>query len=199
MLSICIITNKQNQDLQRAIDSVYGLGEIVVVDTKGGAPQIYLPNYYAYPWHDDFAAARNYALDKARGDIILSLDADEWVDEDGRRILGQISKQPPRAYFTHLIDDGEYKLDQVKIFPKHSDVRYIGRVHEQILPSITQAGIPVWHSNINIYHDGYSDPEVLNQKHQRNLRISSNWLSEEPHNPWAAHWYSYIRGWDYSL
>lgn len=31
------------------------------------------------------------------------------------------------------------------------------------------------------------------QKRQRNLRISNNWLREEPDNPWANFWYNYIR------
>lgn len=88
---------------------------------------------------------------------------------------------------------GQYTLDQVKIFPNRSTIRYVGRIHEQIAPSIAKLGIPFFHSGINVYHDGYVKPEELQVKRQRNLRIVQNWLREEPQNPWANFWYNYIR------
>jgi hypothetical protein len=47
MFSICIITAKQDQRLKRAIDSVSGLGEMIVVDTYStrnrGSKLLYIP------------------------------------------------------------------------------------------------------------------------------------------------------------
>jgi len=101
---------------------------------------------------------------------------------------------PDRAFFSRLIDNGKYILDQVKIFPNRTDMRYIGRVHEQIAPSIINAGVPIVYSGINIYHDGYVDMNELKEKQERNLRISHKWLVEEPDDAWAQYWYRYIRG-----
>ena len=194
MISTCIITARIDKKLQRAINSVDGLGEVVVVDTQGELSQIYFHGYYTYPWNDDFSKARNFALEKAKGKIIFSLDADEWIDRDGYRRLQAIDYEPGnKAYYTRLIDNGKYALDQVKIFPNSSNIRYIGRIHEQIAPSIAKLGIPIINSRINIYHDGYVNAEELRLKQQRNLRISNNWLKEEPNNPWANFWYNYIR------
>lgn len=194
MVSTCIITAKIDKKLQRAVNSVAGLGEVIVVDTQGEPPQIYFHGYYTYPWNDDFSRARNFALEKAKGKIIFSLDADEWIDRDGYRRLLAIDHEPAsKAYYTRLIDNGKYALDQVKIFPNSSNIRYIGRIHEQVAPSIAKLGIPLVHSGINVYHDGYVKPEELVLKRQRNLRISNNWLREEPNNPWANFWYNYIR------
>ena len=65
------------------------------------------------------------------------------------------------------------------------------------------AKIPILLSGINIYHDGYADPEELRLKRLRNRRgamlrglprkITSDWLREEPDNPWADYWYNFIR------
>ena len=190
-----------NEKLCRAIDSVAGAGEVIVVDTYGIPSEIYLPFcganivYYTYPWRDNFAAARNFAIEKATENFILSLDSDEWLDEEGRRILCAIGKGiPDRAFFSRLIDNGKYILDQVKIFPNRTDMRYIGRIHEQIVPSIIKSGIPIVTSGINIYHDGYVDRNELQKKQERNLRISHKWLVEEPNSAWAQYWYWYIRG-----
>jgi glycosyltransferase involved in cell wall biosynthesis len=191
-----------NDKLCRAIDSVADAGEVIVVDTSYGTPsEVYLPlcgrnvSYYTYPWRDNFAATRNFAIEKAKGLFIFSLDSDEWLDEEGRRILCAIGNTPPdRAFLSHLIDNGKYILDQVKIFPNRAGVRYIGRIHEQIVPSIINLGIPIVYTGINIYHDGYVEGKELQQKQDRNLRISHRWLVEEPANPWAQHWYRYIRG-----
>lgn len=194
MISTCIITSKIDLKLQRAINSVAGLGEVVVVDTQGELPQVYLHGYYTYPWNDDFSKARNFALEKAKGKIIFSLDADEWIDRDGYHRLQAIDNEPAnRAYYTRLIDNGKYALDQMKIFPNHSKIRYVGRIHEQIAPSIAKLSIPFFHSGINVYHDGYVNAEELSLKRQRNLRISHDWFREEPDNPWANFWYNYIR------
>lgn len=194
MVSTCIITAKIDKKLKRAINSVAGLGEVIVVDTQGELPQIYFHGYYTYPWNDDFSKARNFALEKAKGKIIFSLDADEWIDRDGyRRLLAIDHELASKAYYTRLIDNGKYALDQVKIFPNRSNIRYVGRIHEQIAPSITRLGIPLVHSSINVYHDGYVSLEELQLKRQRNLRISNDWLKEEPDNPCANFWYNYIR------
>lgn len=194
MVSTCIISARIDKKLQRAINSVDGLGEVIVVDTQGESPQIYFHGYYTYPWNDDFSKARNFALEKAQGKFIFSLDADEWIDRDGYRRLQAIDNEPAnKAYYVRLIDNGKYALDQVKIFPNRSDIRYIGRIHEQIAPSVAKLGLPFFHSGINVYHDGYVNPEELRLKRQRNLRISLQWLREEPNNPWANFWYNYIR------
>ena len=118
MVSTCIITDKIGDKLLRAVQSVEGLGETVIVGTRGIPPEIYIPQsafsqlvYYDYPWRDDFSAARNFALEKAKFPLIFSLDSDEWIDEGGRRALFAISNSnPDTAYLTNLIDCRPFPL-----------------------------------------------------------------------------------------
>ncbi len=83
--------------------------------------------------------------------------------------------------------------DHIRLFPIRDDVRWTYRVHEQILPAIAAAGIPVRWTEIEIAHLGYLDAGRCDYKLERNLRILKAELREKPGNPlvlfnigWAA-------------
>lgn len=40
---------------------------------------------YHYEWQNDFAAAKNYALNQAQGEWIIFLDADEYLSNEARQ------------------------------------------------------------------------------------------------------------------
>ena len=43
---------------------------------------------FRFSWIDDFAAAKNYAIEQAEGDWIALLDADEYMTEqDGEKLV----------------------------------------------------------------------------------------------------------------
>src|SRR5579864_8654667 len=90
-LSIVIITFNEEANLARTLESVKplvadGKGEIIVVDSgstdhtveiaKSFGAKVFIEEWKGY------AAQKNSALDKATGDWILSLDADEEVDAE---------------------------------------------------------------------------------------------------------------------
>ena len=82
-LSLCLIARDEEALLPGCLASVQGVvAEIVVVDTGSAdaTPRIAREAgalLVEHPWADDFAAARNAALDAATGDWVLVLDADE--------------------------------------------------------------------------------------------------------------------------
>jgi glycosyltransferase involved in cell wall biosynthesis len=88
-LSVVIITYNEEANIGRALASVQplvsdGKGEVIVVDsgsTDGTVKiaQSYGAKVFVEEWKG-FAAQKNSAIDKAIGDWILSLDADEEVD-----------------------------------------------------------------------------------------------------------------------
>src|ERR1039458_9817600 len=87
-ISLCMMVRNEERNLPRCLDSVRGLvRESIVVDTGStdATPRI-AASYGAQvvPFDFtivDFAAARNCALERARGRWILVLDADETLDK----------------------------------------------------------------------------------------------------------------------
>ena len=83
-LSIVIITLNEEANLARTLQSVAWADEIVIVDsgstdrTREIAASFHA-SFYVEPWKG-FAAQKNSALAKAKGDWVLSLDADEEVE-----------------------------------------------------------------------------------------------------------------------
>ena len=78
-----MIVRDEEEVLGRCLDSVRNLvDEIIIVDT-GSADRTkevaaaYTDQIYDFVWIDDFAAARNYALEKGRMRYLLWLDADD--------------------------------------------------------------------------------------------------------------------------
>src|SRR5580658_6649080 len=89
-LSFCMIVKNEERNLPRCLDSVRGLAEeYIVVDTGSTDATASIAARYGaevIPFDFtivDFAAARNHAIERARGRWILMLDADETLDQSG--------------------------------------------------------------------------------------------------------------------
>ena len=88
-LSVVIITYNEEANIGRTLASVKplvanGAGEIIVVDSGSSdrtveIAQSFGAKVFVEPWKG-FAAQKNSAIDKATGDWILSLDADEELE-----------------------------------------------------------------------------------------------------------------------
>jgi glycosyltransferase involved in cell wall biosynthesis len=95
-LSVVIITHNEEANLARTLESVQplvadGKGEIIVIDSgstdrtveiaKSFGAKVFVEEWKGY------AGQKNSAIDKANGDWILSLDADEEVDSELQHAL----------------------------------------------------------------------------------------------------------------
>jgi glycosyltransferase involved in cell wall biosynthesis len=98
-LSIVIITHNEEANLPRTLESVKplvadGKGEIIVVDSGSTDRTVEIAKTYgAKVFSEDwkgYAAQKNSAIDKAMGDWILSLDADEELSGELGRELAHI-------------------------------------------------------------------------------------------------------------
>jgi len=88
-LSVCIITLNEEPNIGRTLKSVQplvadGQGEIIVVDSGSTDKTVEIAKSYGAkvftePWKG-FAAQKNSDLEKAQGEWILSLDADEELE-----------------------------------------------------------------------------------------------------------------------
>jgi glycosyltransferase involved in cell wall biosynthesis len=98
ILSVVVITHNEESNLARTLASLQplladGKGEIVVVDSGSTDRTVEIAKSYgAKVFVEDwkgYAAQKNSAIERASGDWILSLDADEEVEPD---LLSDISR-----------------------------------------------------------------------------------------------------------
>jgi len=124
LLSVVLITHNEEANLARTLASVQplvsdGKGEIIIVDSGSTDRTVEIAKSFgAKVFVEDwkgFAAQKNSAIDKAQGDWILSLDADEEMEPS---LLNELigppqgenpSQRPRESYLTmqHLARQGD--------------------------------------------------------------------------------------------
>jgi glycosyltransferase involved in cell wall biosynthesis/tetratricopeptide (TPR) repeat protein len=201
-VSLTIIARDEQNNLPRCLKSVAGLfDEVVVVDTGSADRTVEIASSFGarvfdFVWVDDFSAARNAALARAEGDYAFWLDADDVVDapqgERLRALLARLRACDQVAYVVRCACDpgedgtgGETVVDHIRLFPLRDDVRWTYRVHEQILPALRRAGIPVQWSDVIVRHTGYTDTALRARKLERDSKILHQELAERPDDPFV--------------
>lgn len=202
-LSLCMIVKNEEANLSRCLESVRGIAdEIIIVDTGSTDRTVEIAREYgakivSHRWEDDFAAARNVSLSHATSDWILVLDADEALAEEDRgRLRALLRDNGPTAYLLNIVspvDDRRSSHAVINAFPRlfrnRPEIRFEGRVHEQMSPSIARMGGTVMPSDIRAHHRGYHGRWVdLPAKRQRNIRLLRSQLSDRPEDP-SAHFH----------
>lgn len=200
LLSACMIVRDEARDLPRCLRSLQGVtDEIVVVDTgsRDGTPGIARAagaRVIERAWSDDFAVARNVSLDLARGAWALVIDADEALEVDAtalRALLAQTTAGALRVVQRNLQPAGgllawrdDVIVRLVRNVPEH---RFEGRIHEQIGPSVRQAGAEIGRSSAVLVHHGYvADRAQGSPRTARNLALLEAMAAQEPQDPYLA-------------
>jgi len=134
-----------------------------------------------FAWCDDFAAARNAALDHSEGDWTLILDADEWI-EAGAEALGPQALPAGEGGFlgdvkvASRIDmagvEGVGQTWIPRVLPR--GVRYEGRIHEQPVSMLPRRRLA-----LTLGHDGYL-PDNLARKGDRNEVLLKQAIESSP-------------------
>lgn len=97
-LSIVLATHNEEQNLNRCLESIKDIAdEIVIADESSTdkTPEIakkHQARLISVPHHENFHITKNIAIDAARGEWILQLDADEVVSSElAKEIASKIS------------------------------------------------------------------------------------------------------------
>lgn len=204
-LSLCMIVRDNARTLPACLESIRPwVDEMVIVDTGSmdETPLIvedYGGRLFHFPWCDDFSAARNESLKHARGRWIFWMDSDDVIPPECGRGMRElvIGRDPDPSVLGFVMqvhcpgggEDGDADVtavDHVKLFRNRPDLRFDGRIHEQILPAIRRAGGDVAWTDFYVVHAG-SDQSAEGQerKRVRDLRILSQELTERPDHPFT--------------
>jgi len=185
-VSLCQIVRNEAHQLADCLAPVTALfDEVVVVHTgsSDGTQDVarrFTPHVHSFPWCDDFAAARNASLAQARGEWIFWLDADDRLTPENvgrlRMLLDRLGTQPQ----IYLMDttcsltyasEGSRVISHARLFRRHPDLRWQGRVHEQLRPAPATLGYETIWSDVQIDHVGYQDAALRQRKLQRDIRL----------------------------
>ena len=183
-LSLAMIVKNEARCLARCLSSVQSLvQEIIIVDTGSTDDTKHIACRYNaiihdFAWINDFSAARNFALEKATGDWILVLDADEYASEpllhsislfiQGDKAVGRLKivsdfRRNDRLFRSHGFVS--------RLFPR--GVRFEGAIHEQLVSTLPKLNL-----RGELWHDGYLETA----KTDRNILLLSNELEKMPDN-----------------
>ncbi|MFI4954558.1 MAG: glycosyltransferase [Gammaproteobacteria bacterium] len=198
-VSLIMIVRNEEHNLPICLESVRGLfEEIVIVDTGSTdrtkkIAQQFGAKIIDFIWVDDFAAARNVSLANATGDYVFWMDADDVFDPPERNKLESLLKilrsNQKNAYVVRCASDpdrinnsGHIVVDHIRLFPRMDNIRWVYKVHEQILPALNAAHIPILWTDITVRHTGYVNASAKAMKRQRDLNILLKELDSCPND-----------------
>ena len=86
--------------------------------------------------------------------------------------------------------DGGHLLavDHPRLFPLRDDIRWDYRIHEQIIPALHRAKIPMVWTDIVVRHTGYADPAVHQRKRERDLKLLMKEHADGPNDPFVLYY-----------
>ena len=185
-IALVMIVRDESRCLARCLASArQWVDEMVVLDTGSvdATPDIARSagaRVERFEWRDDFAAARNAALDSCNADWQIVLDADEWITAGGESLaalrhetaafVGQINVASLFDASTGRIEEAPSWLP--RLLPR--GVRYAGRVHEQPVSDLPRRRLA-----LRVAHDGYLDAQKA-KKHGRNEKLLGLALEADP-------------------
>lgn len=197
-ITVCLIVKNEERFLGQCLKSVRDLAhQIVVVDTGSTDRTVEIAKehgaeVHSFEWCDDFSAARNAALERARGDWVLVLDADEELTAQGRVALRQdMQANAVMAFRLPLFNHGQEADGNCyvpRLFRNAPALFYLGRIHEQVFPSILihceNWGLETLLGKATLCHYGYTKELTQDRsKVERNLRLLELAVAEWPDEP----------------
>ncbi|HZU32539.1 MAG TPA: glycosyltransferase [Candidatus Angelobacter sp.] len=219
-LALSMIVRNGEQDLPHCLESVRGIvDEIVIADTGSTDASIAIAQSFGaqiihVPWTNDFAAARNAALQPVTAEWVLSLDADEQLDELTRsKIASAMEAQNTDGYlvpirnYVHTLNErlwdraaipndgllerakdfaGYLEHENVRLFRRKPEIYFVGRVHETVGTRIEKSGGKLQHATFIIHHFGFAaSAERKAEKNHFYRELGRQKIQEMPRNAQA--------------
>ena len=196
-LTIGMIVKNEEKWLDNCLSAIKPIldnvdSELIITDTGStdgtvGIAKKYTDKVYHFDWINDFAAARNFGLEKAQGEWFMMLDADDIFQSCDEVIgffnSGEYKRYNSAAYISRNLfstaDLSEYSdLKAMRITKILPETRYVSVVHEYL----NTFGAPVKDLKDIALHYGYAydgNINILEKKQTRNSELLLKRLETE--------------------
>ena len=181
-ISAAIIAKNVEDTISETINSISPFcSQIILVDTGSDDSTPFIASklgaeVYFYNWNDDFSDARNFSLKFVRKEWVLIIDTDEILDasslQNNLAFFNDESISGINVVIKNYLDDNLEQFSThryTRVFRNHPQIKFSGRIHEQIRDSIENEGLKIIESDIIIHHFGYNQNDK--SKKVRNLEI----------------------------
>ncbi|MBS2001194.1 MAG: glycosyltransferase family 2 protein [Candidatus Obscuribacterales bacterium] len=199
-LSVVIVAQDESRTIARVLQAVRGLAdEILLVDSGStdGTPEIATENG-ARVVHQDwlgYAAQKNFAIDMAVCDWILSLDADEIVSPELRTDIASKLSDPhiedydgyriPRVLYigdTPVRHGGFYPDAQLRLFKRGK-----GRFNDRLVHEAIKVSGPVCMLKHDLLHYAYPDVSGFAAAMEKYAQLSAAEYKRSGKARWKGH------------
>ncbi len=201
LLTITMLVSNREDTIEKCMESIKPLldsvpSELIVVDTAGNEKCMEIVRRYTrdivrFQWCNDFAAARNAGLCKAKGAWVMYMDDDEWFEDISEIrdffLDGTYQHYASAAYLTRNYMDRQGIRYQdrvaVRLCRRDKNTCFKGRVHEQLYPLYE----PAYYMKAYVHHYGYvyNSAEEKREHSWRNIRLLIEAREAEKDN-WQA-------------
>lgn len=182
-VSVCMIAKNEDNHIEECLKRLRPCRfEIIVVDTGSVDRTVEIAHKYAdrvfhFAWCDDFSSARNFSIQQAANDWVLTIDCDEYLEnvnladlEDSlvrnRKAVGMVTRNNPYT----VQGARSIMSERIGRLFNRNFCHYEGTVHEQVRTlqgkEPDQFSIP-----LTFYHEGYVEESDKRMRATRNLEM----------------------------
>ncbi|MBI5700573.1 glycosyltransferase [Candidatus Saganbacteria bacterium] len=197
-ISACMIVKNEEEMLKRTLLVLkQGVDEIILVDTGSTDNTIKVAEensakIFHFKWIDNFSAARNESLKRAKSDWIIWIDADEMIKiEDWANLKEFLKTAKEDAYSLEIREckPGTYNYDdtysRVKVLRNNKGIHFERAFNEQLYSTEGKAVSGEVIPNVAIYHWGARlTKDAKELKKERNIRILQAQVESNPNDPY---------------
>lgn len=134
-----MIVKDEEAIIKDCLESVKYADEIIVLDTGSTDKTCEIAKKYtdkvherAYQWNDSFSEARNKAKEYCTTDWILSIDADEVLEDGGMVKIKEAIKGAKNAVSVVMTDGKTIRYDFPRVFKNDPNVFWEGAIHNYL-------------------------------------------------------------------